>query len=169
MICTLILMRHSHAVGEHTCRDFDRQLTDDGIQLANATGSLLNELRIVPDLILTSAASRTVQTGECVAAQFESSIPLSSRRELYQAGPSAYLPTIQSAAAPDLRTILCVGHNPGIASMISSLAGQQLPVSPATTAVYSVAAGNWLTLPSLNNRVAELTHLIVDAKLTGDH
>ncbi|MEO2034449.1 MAG: histidine phosphatase family protein, partial [Planctomycetaceae bacterium] len=91
-------MRHSHAVGEHTCRDFDRQLTDDGIQLANATGSLLNELRIVPDLILTSAASRTVQTGECVAAQFESSIPLSSREELYQAGPSAYLPTIQSEA-----------------------------------------------------------------------
>lgn len=167
MICTLILMRHSRAVGEHTCRDFDRQLTDDGIQLAKATGILLNKLRIVPDLIMTSAASRTVQTGECVAKQFESNIPVIPRQDLYQADASAYLPSIQSQAV-DTRTILCVGHNPGIGSMISSLAGQHIPVDPATTAVYSVDADDWSGLPSLNNQVARLTHLIVGAKLTSD-
>lgn len=168
MICTLILMRHSHAADEHTCRDFDRQLTDDGIQLANATGILLKELSIVPDLIMTSAATRTVQTGECVAQQFESSIPLIPRHDLYQAGSSAYLPAIQSEATTDMRLILCVGHNPGIGSMISSLAGQRLAVAPSTAGVYSVDANDWFGLPSLNSQVAELTHLIVDAKLTSD-
>lgn len=169
MNCTLILMRHSHAVAEHSCRDFDRQLTADGRQLAEATGSRLDALGLVPDLILTSAAVRTVQTGECVADQFESGISLISSRNLYQAAPSAWLPAIKSAAAPAARTILCIGHNPGIGAMISRLAGQRLPAAPATTGVFSIEAADWTGISSINERIAKLTHLIIDAQVTSNH
>jgi phosphohistidine phosphatase len=168
MTCTLILMRHSHAVDEYSCRDFDRQLTGAGIQLANETGRLLNELNIMPDVIVTSAAARTVATGRCVAEQFESDIPVVPRHDLYQAGSTVYLPAIQSEAKPDSSTLLAIGHNPGIGSLMSGLAGRNLAVSPATTGVYSIGADDWHEFSVLSNMVARLTHLIINAKRQTD-
>ena len=168
MTCTLILMRHSYAADGHCCRDFERKLTGTGVGLAKATGKLMNERNITPDLIVTSAATRTVQTSECVAEQFESNIRLVLRPDLYQAGPSAYLPAIQSEAAPNTTTILSIGHNPAIESMISGLAGQRLSVSPATAGVFSIDAEDWFDLPSLNSQTAKFIQLIVGAKLSRD-
>jgi phosphohistidine phosphatase len=159
-------MRHSHAVGEHGCRDFDRQLTNAGLQLADKTGQLLNDLAITPDLIVTSAAVRTVQTGQRIAAHFATEIPSVARDDLYQGNPSAYLPAIQSEASPDTSVILAIGHNPGIGSLISRLAETGVSVPPATVGIYSVDTDDWLELPALSNQSATLTHLIVDGQLT---
>ncbi|MCH2203666.1 MAG: histidine phosphatase family protein [Fuerstiella sp.] len=161
-------MRHSHAVDEYSCRDFDRQLTGAGIQLANQTGRLLNEMNIVPDMIVTSAAERTVATSRCVAEQFESDIPIAPRHDLYQAGPAAYLPAIQAEAMPDSSTLLAIGHNPGIGSLISGLAGRNLAVSPATAGVYSIGTDDWHEFSVLSNMVEQLTHLIINAKRQTD-
>jgi len=158
-------MRHSHAVDEHNCRDFDRQLTKSGRQLAAETGQRLNELNVVPDFIIASSAARTMQTGQQVVAQFENDIPLIARDDLYQSRPSVYLPAIQSEGSPDTPVVLAIGHNPGIGSLISSLAAIRLAVPPATMGVYSIDTGNWLELSSLSTRISTLTHLIVDAQL----
>ncbi len=158
-------MRHSHAVGEHSCRDFDRQLTNAGLQLADTTGQLLNDLAITPDLIVTSAAVRTVQTGQRVAAQFTTEILSVARDDLYQANPSVYIPAIQAEASPETSVILAIGHNPSIASLISRLAETGISVPPATVGIYSVAVDNWHELPELSNQSVSLTHLIVDGQL----
>jgi len=165
MTCTLILMRHSHAVGEHSCRDFDRQLTNAGLQLADATGQLLNDLAIAPDLIVTSAAVRTIQTGQRVAVQFTTEIPSVARDDLYQGSPSVYLPAIQAEASTETSVILAIGHNPGIESLISRLAETRISVPPATVGIYSVAVDDWHELPALSSQLVSLTHLIVDAQL----
>ncbi|MCH2213383.1 MAG: hypothetical protein MK110_18945 [Fuerstiella sp.] len=161
-------MRHSHAVGEYSCRDFDRQLTEPGRQLACETGRLLNDLHIVPSVIVTSAAARTLATGRCVAEQFKSNIPVVPRHDLYQAAPAAYLPAIQAEAMPDSSTLLAIGHNPGIGSLISDLAGRNLAVPPATAGVYSIAADHWTEFSVLSSMVARLTHLIIDAQQQTD-
>jgi len=165
MTCTLILMRHSHAASENSCRDFDRPLTNAGLQLADVTGQLLNNLAVTPDLIVTSAAVRTVQTGQRIAAQFTTDIPSVARDDLYQSSPSAYLPAIQAEASPKTSVILAIGHNPGIESLISRLTETGISVPPATVGIYSVAVDDWHKLPTLSNQLVSLTHLIVDGQL----
>jgi len=166
MTCTLILMRHSHAADGQGCRDFDRQLTVAGVRLAADTGRLLSKLCIVPDLIVTSAAVRTVQTGRYLAEQFDTETRLVPRQDLYQAGPAGYLSAISAEAEPMISAILCIGHNPGIGLMISNLAGQRLAVPPAAVGIFEVDAEDWIQLPPLNSANSQLTHLIIDAQLS---
>lgn len=165
MTCTLILMRHSYAADENSHRDFDRPLTDHGVSLADSTGQLLRDLNIVPQLIVTSSAVRTVTTARHVATQFDPSVPQVHRDDLYQAGPSCYLPAVQSEAAPDVSSVLAIGHNPGMSSLICGLAGERLPVPPATVGVFSLDAEDWFDLTSLSSQTATLTHLIVNGQL----
>ena len=166
MTFTLILMRHSRAADGQSCRDFDRELTVAGVRLAADTGRLLSELCVVPDLIVTSAAVRTVQTGHYVAEKLESHIRLVTRQDLYQAAPTAYLSAIHAEATPITSTILCIGHNPGIGLLISSLAGHRLTVPPATAGIFTIATAGWFELPTLSSEIAQLTHLIVGAQLS---
>lgn len=165
MPCTLLLMRHSYAASEDGGRDFDRQLTPAGISLANATGVVLRDLDIKPDLIVTSSAARTVATGRCVADQFTPAIGQVPRDDLYLARSSAYLPAVQSEVTDATPTVLAIGHNPGIGSLINGLADDRFPISPATVGIYTIDADNWFDIPALNDRNATLTHLIIEGKL----
>ena len=164
MSCTLILMRHSHAAAEHSCPDFERQLTESGVELAKATAELLCELDVVPDLIVASSAVRTMTTAQSVAEQFECIVPVSSCDNLYQAGPSAYLPAIQAAAVSGKDTIMLIGHNPAIGTLISALSGQHVSVPPATLGAYSIDTADWFGLRDLIPEQATLKHFIVNAR-----
>jgi len=166
MSCTLILMRHSHAASDHDCTDFERPLTPAGVELATATGQLLNELNVVPDLIVASAAVRTATTAECVSEQFDSNVHVSLRDELYQSGPSAYLPAIHATATSGTESMMVIGHNPAVGTLIASLARQYQSVPPATCGVYTVNTDDWFALTSLNREAATLTHLIVNGQLS---
>lgn len=165
MACTLLLMRHSYAAAEDGMRDFDRPLTGAGVELAERTGLLLKKLGATPDLMITSSAARTVATGRCIAEQFPGDTPQVARDELYQARSSAYLPTVQSAATPETPTVLAIGHNPGIGTLMNQLADGRFPVPPATVGIYSIDADDWSDLPALNDRNATLTHLIIEGTL----
>jgi phosphohistidine phosphatase len=165
MSCTLILMRHSHAAAEHSCPDFERQLTEPGVQLAKKTGQLLRTLSVVPDLVLASAAVRTMQTAQTIVDQFESEVPVSSCNELYQAPTSAYLPVIQATTESGTETTMLIGHNPAVGTLMSVLSGQRLSVPPATLCVYSIATDDWFSLNSLNSTQATLTHLVVNGQV----
>lgn len=169
MTRTLLLMRHSYAASEDSVRDFDRPLTDAGRRLARETGQLLKELNLVPNLIVTSAAARTVTTGQCVAEQFEPAVSQVAREDLYQARSSAYLPAIQSEVEPETSTILAIGHNPGIGTLITNLADRRFPVSPATVGVYTIDTEDWFEVPTLNDRNASMTHLIINGQLNTDY
>jgi len=158
-------MRHSHAAAEHSCPDFKRQLTAAGVELAKATGLLLCELSIVPDLIVTSSAVRTMTTAQTIAEQFETTTAVSSCDDLYQAGAFDYLPAIHASAVTGTESIMVIGHNPAVGTLISALSGQRLSVPPATLGVYSVDTGDWFGVSSLTPEQATLTHLIVNAQL----
>lgn len=166
MSCTLILMRHSHAADDHNCTDFERPLTTGGVDLARATGQLLVELNLVPDVIVASAAVRTTMTAQCVAEQFDSSVDVCLRDELYQSRTSAYLPAICAVASAETKTVLVIGHNPAVGTLISTLARKHHSVPPATCGVYAVDAADWFGLDRLTPDQVTLTHLIVNAQVS---
>lgn len=165
MSLTLILMRHSHAADEPGCRDFDRPLTNAGVHLAEATGRLLGELGYVPELVVASAAVRTQATAGHVIDQFESAVQTHSSDELYQGPPSAYLPAIQNVVSPDTAVVMVIGHNPGIGSLICSLAGQRHSIPPATVGIFQLDTEDWFQLQGLNHATASFVQLIANGEV----
>jgi len=76
----------------------------------------------IPDLVLQSPAERVRATWQLMAPLFGEHIPCRTLRTLYPGAPSRLLMTLRRA--PDAaRTLLLIGHNPGLAVFATSLCG----------------------------------------------
>ena len=119
----LILVRHAHAEWpNYSGRDFDRPLTPQGEEGARATGRAIREAGLRPALLLASAALRTRQTAEIIAAEL--ALPASALRfseNLYNA-PDATIQVEAQAAAPAHGLLMVVAHNPGVSELARVLA-----------------------------------------------
>ena len=73
-----------------------------------------------PDLALVSASARTRETVALLMAHWPAPAPLDIQRGLYLAEAPAMLEALR--AAPDeARTLMVVGHNPGMADLAFNL------------------------------------------------
>jgi phosphohistidine phosphatase len=149
----LVVMRHAKAEQDGPT-DFDRPLASRGRRDAEAAGAWLASQGVVPDHALVSAALRTQQTWESVAAGAGWSLAADLDRGLYAAGPDSALDIVR--LVPDTATSLVViGHNPtvgvlaqvlddgsGDAEVGASMAGD-FPTS--AVAVFSYG-GSWADL-----------------------
>jgi phosphohistidine phosphatase len=117
----LMLLRHAKAErsrpGE---RDLDRILTERGRVDAPRIGQYLLRHGLVPDLAVVSPSVRTRETYELVAGAFERRPAVSYDERLYEAAPPAILAVIRETA-PSVRTLLIVGHNPGLQELAALL------------------------------------------------
>ena len=109
----LILMRHGKAERDSKSgEDFDRKLTDRGVRESAAMAANLADLGLVPDIALVSAAQRTRETWAAAqgafptcAARFERMLYLAEERLVRE---------LAEAAGQSSRTVMVVGHNPGL-------------------------------------------------------
>ncbi|MBW3559183.1 MAG: histidine phosphatase family protein [Proteobacteria bacterium] len=118
---TLILLRHAKAEPEaDSGLDFDRALTERGWAEARLIGRVLSDAGFRPDLVLASAAVRTVQTWEAASSSFPPG-KAEALDSLYEASPEAILSEAVARGAK-ARVVAVVGHNPGIATLAAYLA-----------------------------------------------
>ena len=75
-----------------------------------------------PDLALVSPSARTRETVALVMAEWLAPAPLDIKRSLYLAEAATMLEALR-AAPPEARTLMIVGHNPGMAELALSLTG----------------------------------------------
>jgi phosphohistidine phosphatase len=108
----LILIRHAKSGwGDPYADDHARDLTDRGHTAAMAIGQWLATQGYVPDLILTSDATRALQTTDQVKRGLGTQPETQEHGLLYHAAPE----TIQDIAVKtNANTLAIVGHNPGI-------------------------------------------------------
>jgi phosphohistidine phosphatase len=85
-------------------------------------GRYLKDELLIPDLALVSPALRTVETWRLVAAELGESVHSREEPRLYEA-PYEDLLTVVRDVAPQVRTLLLVGHNPGSEELASELTG----------------------------------------------
>jgi phosphohistidine phosphatase len=115
----LYLLRHADASSTGTdWRDITRELTPKGRTQARAVGELLERQRI--ELVLCSTATRARQTTELLNLQ----CPIRYLDRLYNAGTRQLLAEL-SGVNDQLRTVLVVGHAPGIPALAENLADRQ--------------------------------------------
>lgn len=102
--------------------DVDRPLAERGRRDAPAAGRWLRSSGHPLDHVICSPAQRTRETWELVSHELASAPQVDFDERVYAATGSELLEVIQEA--PDrARTLLLVGHNPGVQDLTLFLAG----------------------------------------------
>ncbi len=109
----LILFRHGKAEAEAASgEDFDRVLSPRGERESAQMGATLAELGLKPDVVLVSPAARTRGTWAAAEAAFPGA-QASFDNGLYHADSAAVRHAAERAGRT-ARTVMVVGHNPGL-------------------------------------------------------
>ena len=147
MALTLIVLRHAKSGwGNPSLPDHARALTDRGHRDARAVGVWLGARDLVPDLILSSDATRTRQTVADLSGGLGQDVPTEFLPSLYNASSDTIERTIRKQSG---KVLLLCAHNPGIGNVAAALAPEP-PEHPrfddyptAATTVLSFDADNW--------------------------
>ncbi len=118
----LFLLRHAKSAWPPDVEDHDRPLADRGLKAAPMIGAYMARERLFPDSALVSTARRTQETWKLVAKELPNPIPRRDVSELYEA-PATRLADILAAVDPNDRTVMMVGHNPGLQDFADWLVG----------------------------------------------
>ncbi|GEC07081.1 phosphoglycerate mutase [Streptomyces spinoverrucosus] len=121
----LVVLRHAKSAWPPDVADHERPLAPRGRRDAPAAGRALAESDCLPDLALCSTAVRARQTWQLASAQWGTPPPVRHDPRLYAADVPDLLAAVQ-AVAPEIRTLLLVGHNPGLEELVLGLAGDGL-------------------------------------------
>ncbi|HQY99537.1 MAG TPA: histidine phosphatase family protein [Propionicimonas sp.] len=112
----LYLLRHADALSTGTdWRDVTRELSPKGRTQARAVGELLAKQRV--ELVLCSSATRARQTAELLKLP----VPIRHLDRLYNAGSRQLMAELMGVE-DRVRTVLVVGHAPGIPGLAANLA-----------------------------------------------
>ena len=110
----LLILRHAKSSwAEPGASDHDRPLNRRGEEAAPRIGAYLRRHELIPDGVLCSTARRARATWDLVAAEAPTAPAATYESRLYDASPRTLLDVFRHAPA-DARSVLVVGHNPGL-------------------------------------------------------
>ena len=115
MMRYLYIVRHAKAEDSVSFfKDFERELTASGITDDARMGKFLKDQGLVPDLMISSSASRAFQTAQIFGEQLQyDKEHIQTTRNLYDGGPRSYLKAVNSAP-DDCIHLMLFGHNPDV-------------------------------------------------------
>jgi phosphohistidine phosphatase len=124
----LLILRHAKSSWDSDApTDFERPLSKRGQHDAPRMGAWLRQQGCIPDYVVSSPAKRAKQTVRrvCEALAIETDQTHWEPR-IYEASPGTLLHVL--ADCPDkAETVLLVGHNPGLESLVEYLCGDRTP------------------------------------------
>lgn len=121
---TLLLLRHAKSSWDDPAlADYDRPLAKRGKKAAPRMGAEIAALGLRPDLILCSTAVRARETLSLVLPELGAAAPeVVYDDAIYMATPSALLALLR-AVPEETRSVMVVGHNPGLEELAELLVG----------------------------------------------
>lgn len=124
----LLLLRHAKSSWDDPrLADHARPINARGRRAADAMADAMRDLGLAPDIVLVSSARRTLQTLEAIGP-IEGSPLIEPMDALYLAPWPTLLDTLRDVRET-ARSVLLIGHNPGLHELAMALAG---PVGMAT-------------------------------------
>lgn len=135
----LLLLRHAKSSWDDAkLSDRDRPLNPRGRRAATTMRRAMRQLGLEPDLVLVSPARRTLETLEALEPWDET--PLIEPAEALYLGSAAQLLTVLHGVPDVVRSVLLIGHNPGLHELAVMLAGAP-ERAPAAEAARRLAEG----------------------------
>lgn len=120
---TLLLFRHAKAEpGSASQTDDKRPLAPKGRAAADEMGRRLAVEGIIPDLVLCSPATRTLETLALASTHWAPAPRTSIDERLYRQMGSNYVELVR--ASPPTRRLMLVGHNSATETTARSLVGR---------------------------------------------
>lgn len=118
----LMLLRHAKSAWPAGVADINRPLGERGRKAAPRMGDYMKQHELVPERALVSTAKRAQETWQLVAAALPTGIAVENTRAIYEVGAAQILSVLR-ATDPAVRTLLVVGHNPGLEDLAFQLVG----------------------------------------------
>ena len=156
---TLMLLRHAKSSwDDSSLRDFERPLASRGRRDAPRLGEALARRGPLPDLVISSPATRARQTIELFIESADLSLSPQFDESIYAASSAELMKVVRRI--PDASSCaLLVGHNPGFEDLLARLTGafERMPTAALACIEFSIdrwgdvedGAGrlNWLLTP----------------------
>ena len=171
----LMLLRHAKSSWDDASMpDRDRPLNARGRRSAGVMRQAMRELGLAPDVVLVSTARRTLETLEALEPWDDTPLiePMDS---LYLANPMQ-LAAVLHGVAETVRSVLLIGHNPGLHDLALTLAGPRAIATggeaaralsagfPTGALAEFVVAGSWWDLREGSGRLVRfLTPRMLEA------
>lgn len=122
---TLVIMRHGKAE-PHRSPDFDRELVASGRERTSAVAHAHGDDAPAPDLLVTSAAPRALQTAQTYAEALGlAPDAVVSDRDLYDHVDPEQLLGVVRRHAGGAERVAVFGHNPGLSWLAAWLTGDR--------------------------------------------
>ncbi|MFE2298056.1 SixA phosphatase family protein [Streptomyces sp. NPDC059445] len=118
----LVVLRHAKSAWPDGVPDHERPLATRGRRDAPAAGRALAEADLLPDLALCSTAVRARETWELAAREWGTPPSVLLDGRLYGADVPELLEAVREVPE-HVRTLLLIGHNPGLEELVLELAG----------------------------------------------
>lgn len=157
----LILLRHAKAVPPEGMADEARPLAARGRLAMERMAGFFRERNLVPDLALVSSAVRTRETWSLLEAAFASKPVARIVPGLYAASREGLYAIAQQVPAA-VKTLLLLGHNPGLEEIVRSLAASGEPealmrfgrgMPTAAVAVFELSINDWKEIAPKSGRM----------------
>lgn len=125
----LLILRHAKSDWDTgAVTDFERPLNKRGRSDAPRVGAWLYREGLVPDHVVSSPAERARQTATKVCKRLDfKKKKIVWEPSLYEAGVSAILEVL-ARCPTEAATVLLIGHNPGLETLIQHLTGEDLDI-----------------------------------------
>ena len=143
---TLLVLRHAKSSrNDPALDDHERPLNKRGQRDAPRMGELVREYGLIPDVVISSDAVRARLTAEAVAeaARYAGEILLDPH--LYMACPADIL-SLLAMVRENAETVMIVGHNPGLETLVEQLTGEPQDLPTAALAQIGLPIDRWRDL-----------------------
>ncbi|MDQ0990119.1 histidine phosphatase family protein [Streptomyces sp. V3I7] len=117
----IVLFRHAKADWPQVT-DHERPLAERGRKDAPVAGRKLADLGIPFDLALCSTATRTRETWKLAVQEFPHRPKTVYEERIYDASPGELI-AVLNEVPDDVRSVLLIGHNPGVHGLADVLTG----------------------------------------------
>ena len=127
---SITFIRHAHASGGPFSKaDFDRPLSQLGIDEANLMGNILVEKQINFDQIISSSANRAISTARIIKKQISFTDKIIPKKNIYGASSADLIYLIEDLN-DNINSVALVGHNPTFHLISEQLSGKQFSKYP---------------------------------------
>lgn len=142
----LLILRHAKSSWADTSQDdWQRPLNERGRRDAPRVGEWMRERSVMPDVIITSDAVRARTTADAVAEAAGYSREILVAPSLYHAKPDDVLGVLNDVR-DEMRTVLIVGHNPGLEDLVLLLTRIHHGLVTAALVELAVPIDSWSEL-----------------------
>jgi phosphohistidine phosphatase len=118
----VIIVRHAKSVPYGYDDDFNRDLTDRGINDADKISSRLSEMGITADLVIASPATRTMQTARIFCKNLGFDVKSIRQEHTFYGGMTTHdFVDLVQKLPEEVQNVFVFGHNPTVYYLVYNL------------------------------------------------